>query len=406
MYEGLPTTTNKIPLKERNGIPHHLLGCVKLEEEPWTVRQFYDGASKIIEEIRSRGKLPVLVGGTHYYTQSLLFDRTLVEDDDHLEHVLEEELEKWPILGSNTSEMLEELQTVDPEMAQQWHPNDRRKIRRSLQIWLQTGKKASDVYRKQRQGSPGNEADGFEHSMKNLGNPERAENRGSLGNPSNYHPLVFWTYSASDVLNERLDQRVESMVFNGLFEEAQSMHTFLQTQAQQGHIIDDTRGIWIAIGFKEILPYVTSQFRTKEERKEGIERTKVATRQYAKRQNRWIRLKLLHAMQEAGLEANMFLLDATDISQYPTNVEAVAGNLASTFLTGNELPKPATLSDVAKELLVTTEKESKSARHCEACDKTMMSEPEWLNHLKSKGHRYAIRPVVNWRALYPKNEKN
>lgn len=71
LYEGLPVVTNKITTSEQQGIPHHLLGCIGLKEETWTVGKFVKEALTVIEEIRSRGRLPIVVGGTHYYTQAV-----------------------------------------------------------------------------------------------------------------------------------------------------------------------------------------------------------------------------------------------------------------------------------------------------------------------------------------------
>ena len=389
MYEGLSITTNKIPIEERRGIPHHLLGCVKLEEDPWTVRQFHAGASRTIEDIRSRGKLPVLVGGTHYYLQSLLFPKSLVEDGNLAGHMNEEEQERrWPILAADSETMLEELRRVDPEIAQKWHPRDRRKIRRSLQVWLQTGRRTTEVYREQN-----------EHSSKASAEIcEVSENSGNDQIPQAHDPLIFWTYSSPSVLNQRLEKRVDDMISNGLLGEVESMHRSLQIQAQQGNVIDDSRGAWIAIGYKEMLPYITKPSPSNEEKEESIERTKISTKQYAKRQNRWIRLKLLHAVKEAGMERNMFLLDATDLAQFSSRVETAAGNIISAFLAGDTLPEPARLSDAAKEMLLLEAKATRKSQYCKACNKTVMSDLQWLDHLKSKGHKHAIKPKVDWKS--------
>jgi tRNA delta(2)-isopentenylpyrophosphate transferase len=80
MYRGLPIITNQIPVEERNGIPHHMISCIGLDEEPWRVGTFRMESLRVIKEIQSRGKLPILVGGTHYYTQSVLFNDALVGD--------------------------------------------------------------------------------------------------------------------------------------------------------------------------------------------------------------------------------------------------------------------------------------------------------------------------------------
>lgn len=345
----------------------------------------------VIEEIRSRGRLPILVGGTHYYTQSLLFNDAIVEPDDSESRTEEENERKWPILDSTTEVILEELRKVDHAMATRWHPNDRRKIRRSLEIWLTTGKKASDVYNQQRQ----------ERSVVNLDNavqPFVEESRSPLA----YDSFVLWTWASSDVLNQRLAERVDKMVFEGLLDEVESMYDFMQEQAQLGKIVDQSRGIWVAIGFKELLPYIISNKRSAKLRQEGIDCTKIANRQYAKRQVRWIKLKLQRAISAAGACDKLFLLDATDLTQWHS-VEERAQDITAAFLDGGMLPKPESLSDAAGEMLVMTEEDPKSARRCEICGKTLMSEQEWIRHLKSKGHKSAVTPKIDWQALYPKN---
>jgi tRNA dimethylallyltransferase len=72
MYKGLPIITNKITTEEQKGIRHHLLGCIALDKPTWTVGKFVPEALRIVKEIRSRGRLPILVGGTHYYIQSVI----------------------------------------------------------------------------------------------------------------------------------------------------------------------------------------------------------------------------------------------------------------------------------------------------------------------------------------------
>lgn len=397
MYEGLPITTNKLPLEERKGIPHHLLSCVKLGDEAWTVKQFLEQATGIIREIRSRGRLPILVGGTHYYTQSLLFRDALVDEGVTDDITLENQAQEWQLLDASTEEMLKELQKVDPEMAMRWHPSDRRKIRRSLEIWLKTGKRASDIYEQQRTKSleiQSCEWDG--HAV-----PNRSEI--SARSHVRYDPLIFWVHASSEVLNSRLEERVDSMISHGLLEETTSMQSFLRNREHQGDCIDQSRGIWVAIGFKELLPYILDGSRPKKLRQECIESTKIATRQYAKRQVRWIRLRLQRAVSAAGLTNNMYLLDATDSSRWSDGVAAKAQDVTAAFINGFALPKPDSLSDLAMKLLTAPAEEAKFARHCQACDKTLTFHSQWINHLRSKGHRSSVRPKTDWKTLYPKN---
>ena len=406
MYDGLPITTNKISLEDRKGIPHHLLGCVKLYEKPWTVQQFRNQATSIIEDIRARNRLPILVGGTHYYTQSLLFkDAVLTEaGDEHIDQ--EEQKRRWPILDASTQDMLEELRRVDPIMAHRWHPKERRKIRRSLEIWLTTGRKASEVYDEQRQNTNSTRSrcdqSGDDPASSTNGSEQRSDM--ALQSVLRYDTLIFWTHANPDVLNARLEKRVDAMVSDGLLSEIESIYKSLQDQEERGILVDQTRGIWVAIGFKENLGYIIYGDAREGLKDEGIERTKIATRQYAKRQVRWIRLRLQRAIATANSSYRFFVLDTTDLTQWSQDVENKARDITEAFLSGNALPKPESLSDAAKEVLVITEAEQMAANYCEACDKTLMSKGEWVGHLRSKKHKSAIRPKIDWGALYPKED--
>ena len=398
LYEGLPIVTNKVSAEERKGVPHHLLGCVKLKEEPWTVGIFTAKASKIIEEIRARGNLPILVGGTHYYTQSLLFrDSMLQTEEDNM--TAEEQEKKWPILGTSGEQMLEELRKADPQMAARWHPKDQRKIRRSLEIWLRTGRKASDIYREQRRSKEvGRKAkDGIPE-------PDRSVLDTSMDTQTSlrYSTLVFWVHADSDALKERLNKRVDSMIKDGLLSEIQSMHMTYLDQAVKGQNIDTTKGIWVAVGYKEFDAYLAAPrdnlpakdlARLKDE---GIEMTKVATRQYAKRQVRWIKLKLLSALRDASAANKIFLLDGTNLSNWSANVEQIACDLTEDFLVGRELPAPATLSVAAGAVFdadegVPNDTSTVYARKCDTCGTTLMTERDIEQHLKSRKHRGLVK---------------
>lgn len=396
LYEGLPITTNKLPLEERRGIPHHLLGCVKLREDPWTVKQFLGRATEVIREITMRRRLPILVGGTHYYTQSLLFNDALVEESKTDDVSREIQAQNLQLLDASAEEMLHELRKVDPEMAMRWHPSDRRKIRRSLEIWLKTGKKASEIYEDQRFQNLDTENGNWDYVVPSNGAESSARSH------VRYNSLILWVHAPSTALNVRLDERVDKMVSHGLLEEIFSMQSFLRDQEQQGRTVDQTRGIWAAIGYKQFLPFIRDTSRPEKLRQEGIERTKISTRQYAKRQDRWIRIRLQRAINAADIAHRMFLLDATDFSHWADCVDAKAQHITAAFIGGIALPVPDSLSDAAAKLLVLPEEETKSARHCEACDKTLMFHSQWIDHLKSKGHRASVRPKIDRKTIYPR----
>ena len=393
MYNGLPIVTNKVTIEEQNGIPHHLLGFVSLDEEPWRVGLFKKQASQIIREIRSRGRLPILVGGTHYYTQSLIFEDTLVQEEqdgelDEQQEMTHQEIdEKFPILVGPTEIMIEKLKEVDPVMADRWHPKDRRKIRRSLEIFFLTGKRASEIYDTQQNDK-----------FSKPGSKLLTENDASAAASDLSSTLFFWVYSEPETLKKRLDSRVDKMIESGLLDEVKSMDEFLRQKLQSKTEVDLGRGIWVSIGWKEFEKYLAalenksgSQKDLDELLLQSIEQVKAATRQYARRQNRWIRTKLVSALLDHNYLEHLYLLDGTDLNEWPHSVSKVALDVAHNFLCGGQLPAPSELSDLAKELLAPSDLNKPAElfvkRECVTCHTTVITEDQWNKHLKSRTHR-------------------
>ena len=409
LYEGLPIASNKLPIEERKGIPHHLLDCIRLEEEPWVVSNYITEAEKILDEIRARGKIPILVGGTHYYIQSLIFQESMVENEEEDLSAKEHE-ERWPILGASTEVILEELRRMDPEMARKWHPRDHRKIRRSLEIWLRTGKRASEIYEAQRtrraifkdQPDPVS-------SIGSVCLSQREEHQ--LSNEllsMRFDVLTFWTHTDSDTLKSRLNNRVEAMIQQGLLDEIKYMKSICCSEIVGAKSIDLTKGIWIAIGYKEFAEYLTAYdegVATENLERllaDGIEKTKAATRQYAKRQTRWIRLKLLPALQDSRNLDKLFLLDGSDLSNFSSMVEDAACEITKSFLAGCPLPEPTTLSETAAKMLneyLATPADRVYTRFCETCGITLMTEKEWAQHSRSKKHKGLLKRVKEGESL-------
>ncbi|KAH0559790.1 hypothetical protein GP486_003693 [Trichoglossum hirsutum] len=426
MYEGLDIITNKISPDERKGVRHHLLGCIGLDDEAWTVAKFTQKALGIIKEIRSRGRVPILVGGTHYYVQSLLFRESLIDTESPIDKANSTanpagSYEKFndPILQAPTPDILERLREVDPVMADRWHPNDRRRIQRSLEIYLTTGARASDIYEEQSHrrniGSNNIEDKDNDQYPPNSGGDIVLEGRGAsdigvLEAPSRnrFQSLVFWIHAEHKILKPRLDNRVEQMVNDGLLSEVESLQGYLESQADHGKVVDQTRGIWVSIGYKEFSSYLAalasgnaSEKELKSLEQEAIEQTKAATRQYAKRQVRWIRIKLINAASVAGIIGNVFPLDGNDLTQWTDNVELPALNVAKDFLAGEPLPDPAEMSPTAQEMLVPKRDYDLSDRRdlwvkrtCDYCGKVTVTERDWERHVKSRAHRAAARKGV------------
>lgn len=402
MYRGLPIITNQIPPEERNGIPHHLLSCVEIEEEPWWIGRFKQDSLRLIDEIHAKGKLPILVGGTHYYTQAVLFNDQLVDADQDFsddDPVLRDDNSdrdsptKWPILDATPEVMLQKLKEVDPVMAARWHPNDARKIRRSLEIYFQTGRPASEVYAEQQR----------------LKQADMARNSLSLGvGRLRYPTMIFWVHSEKEMLNSRLEKRVDSMVDQGLMEEARRMFDFSLEKKKQGDPVDHTRGVWVSIGYKELAPYFDALYKgfMSELDLEALKRAcvgsiKSATRQYAVSQIKWIRNKLWKAIADAGATDHLYLLDSTNVEAWKETITQPSEELVRALLNGESTPDPKSLSELARTVL--SAKEAQPQRDstaymkcitCNVCKKTMQGSEQWDIHINGNVHKRALKSAA------------
>jgi tRNA dimethylallyltransferase len=387
MYKGLPIITNKISLPEQRSIPHHLLGHIDLDQETWVVGDFKRAAKTLIREIRSRGRLPIVVGGTQYYTDGLLFEDVLLGAEEHAQH---------SILEQSTEVMLAKLREVDPVMAEKWHPNDRRKIQRSLQIYLNTGRQASEVYAEQKTRKV--EPSGVEG-----------------GDQSPWETLLFWVYSRPEVLKERVTKRVDKMLDRNLLGETDEMYHYLQQKRAEGQDIDLHKGIWQSIGFKQFEPYHRLLDTSPDDvemaaklKAQGLDEMKGATRRYSKYQTRWISYKLIPRLQEEHDDAldHLFVVDSTDLSKWSESVVAPASAVTEKFLSGEPLPKPTELSGTARDVIAAGRDAEASSRStpcqktCEICHTTSVSEETWQMHIQSRRHRRA-KQKVRRRALIP-----
>ncbi|KAF3231579.1 hypothetical protein TWF192_001022 [Orbilia oligospora] len=396
MYRGLDVITNKHPLEERMGIPHHLMDFLN-PEEAWRIGQWLSVALNTIDDIRSRGKVPIVVGGTHYYVQSLLFQERLQDFEDKMEsgeypNHRESMIAKFPVLNGPTSEILEELRQRDPVMANRWHPNDRRKILRSLEICLTTNRKASDLYAEEQE-------------------------RNADKSTARFSNLLFWVHANDDVWSERLKGRVDKMIEQGLFAEIDGLHKLYKENKE----IDTTSGVWQSIGWKEFLPYLTARdeleswpeddLESKKELATELERLKTenigkmntATRAYGKAQLRWIRIKLLNRLiaDKASLpEGGMYLLDTSDLAQWDEIVRDPAIKIARDFLNpdipNESLPKPTEVATLPSDLLKPYKEDMSMNRSlwvnktCEHCHFTSVTEKLWENHVNGRAHRRLV----------------
>jgi tRNA A37 N6-isopentenylltransferase MiaA len=285
-----------------------------------------------------------------------------IEDDSNV---------RWPILAASGQEMLAKLKEVDPVMAERWHPNDVRKIRRSLEIWLKTGRKASEVYAEQETARAGTGP-----GVAKAKQPGRMDDANREDTPPmfpesiregllRFSTILFWPHVPRQVLAPRLDARVDNMIQSGLLDEAMSLHISSKLATQDNLAIDETRGIYTAVGYKEFKPYLTASSSSDQEIIEGmtdstsllhllndsVELTKGATRRYAKSQIRWVRIKLVHALQQANFLASSPPAVQSAVSDIATDTAPITTTTPSTTHVSDSSVMDSTSADRGASIL-------------------------------------------------------
>ena len=148
VYKYMDIGTAKITPEETEGIPHYMIDELYPDEE-FSVAVFQQKAKNYIEKIHAKGKIPILVGGTGFYINALIYNNDFSEEQDTKERV---ELQK--IYNEKGKDYIfNMLKTVDPESAEKIHPNNIKKVIRALEFYKQTGKKISqhNIEEKQRE---------------------------------------------------------------------------------------------------------------------------------------------------------------------------------------------------------------------------------------------------------------
>lgn len=244
VYKGLNIGTAKITEDEKEGIPHHLFD-IKEPTDPFSVAEYQSVVRKCIEDIRSRGKQPIIVGGTGLYIQSVLFDFRFTEEagDEEVRAELEKEMET----EGGAERLYNRLQHLDPSSAKKIHPNNHRRLIRALEIIEVTGK-------------------------------TKNEHEQGAGEELVFEHLIVGLTLDREVLYERINLRVDQMMEDGLLEEAKGLWK------------NGIRGVQSvqAIGYKELYQHFEGLISLEE----AVELIKKHTRHYAKRQMTYFRNKV------------------------------------------------------------------------------------------------------------------
>ena len=242
VYKQMDIGSAKIKPSEMDGIPHYLVDILEPDEE-FHVVLFQQMAKQAIQKIYEKGKIPILVGGTGFYIQAVLYDIDFSENEKDTSY--REELEK--LAQTKGAEYLHDrLREVDEKSAQDIHANNVKRVIRALEYFHQTGEKISEHNEEQRKKvSPYN----FSYFVLN---DERAH------------------------LYERINLRVDQMINEGLVREVQSLK-------EKGYTRDMVS--MQGLGYKEMLDYLDNKCSLEE----AVEIIKRDTRHFAKRQITWFK---------------------------------------------------------------------------------------------------------------------
>ena len=241
IYKDIHIASAAPDMEEMQGIPHHLLEFADTDYQ-YSVADYVLKARECIKDIASRGKVPIVVGGTGLYISSLADNTNYTDEktDSELREKLENEFDS---IGAE--EMLKRLAEFDPDSAKLLHPNDRRRIIRAFEVYINTGATKT-------------EQNILSHKGEEIIEPF----------------IIGITYDDREKLYERINKRVDIMIENGLEEEARK--TYEKNSKSGG---------FQAIGHKELYDYFGGECTLEE----ALELLKMQTRRYAKRQLTWFR---------------------------------------------------------------------------------------------------------------------
>lgn len=233
-FDILSAKPSSLQLKK---VPHHLINALSVKEE-FSVAKFTNLASKSIYQIFSRGNVPLLVGGTGLYIDSLLKNINFEENKD-------DEKAKIDLSNLSNEDLLSELKKIDPVSAEKIHINDTKRLKRAIEFFYASGYPISE---------------------------QSAESKFT---ESRYKTCkIGLNYKNRELLYEKINKRVDDMFASGLVEEVSRVLK-----------MDPGKTANAAIGYKEIVPYILGKC----SKQEAMDCLKQATRRYAKRQLTWFR---------------------------------------------------------------------------------------------------------------------
>ncbi|KAJ8768066.1 hypothetical protein K2173_021006 [Erythroxylum novogranatense] len=388
VYRGLDVLTNKVPLHEQKGVPHHLLGTVN-PNVGFTAKAFRDSAIPLINDILSRNCVPVIVGGTNYYIQALvspfLLDDTAGDmDESCLNHLPGDE--QTALVSEFDQDRFdssyENLKDIDPVAAKRVHPNNHRKINQYLNLYARSGILPSKLY----QG-------------------KAAENWGRTDN-CRFSCCFICIDATLPVLDQYVGERVDCMIDAGLLGEVYEIYSPNS---------DYTRGLRQAIGvreFEEFLGFDIMEANKDEVNHkitmntimmkilhssddnqlkflltEAIEKVKANTRRLVRRQKRRLtRLQTLFGWNMHYVDATASISGRSEES-WAVDVVEPAVKIVRSFLSNGRGSVPLGFYGNGTEV----QRNLWTQYICKACgDRVLRGAYEWEQHKQGRGHRKRI----------------
>ncbi|CAC5356356.1 miaA [Mytilus coruscus] len=411
IYKGLDIITNKVTKEELKQCPHHMIDYLDPLKENHTVVDFRDMAVPIIDKIFKSNKIPIIVGGTNYYIEALMWKFLIDKQDiekasaklpklstvdvtsetaiqcresekpEEKKQIIEQDEcnrnSDVEIVDSNsfrqsyeeedTLVLHQRLMEIDEKQGRRIHPRNKRKIIRALEVYQNHGVEMSKILESQK-------SETGEESL-----------RGQLRYDNT---CIFWIQADKQVLDSRTDKRVDEMIDKGLLTELQDFHKqYNSYRIKDNNEVDYTHGIFQSIGFKEFHDYLLLPDDEKDTEKgkqllqKGIEEMKLVTRRYARTQVRWVKNRFLR--YRGSCLPPVYGLDSTDVSLWEDHVNKPAIDILNTVLKGEKPdyePIPAEQSYNVPLYNI-----------CDVCDMVFTMNQEWEAHLKGKKHNGMLR---------------
>ncbi|UMT81757.1 tRNA (adenosine(37)-N6)-dimethylallyltransferase MiaA [Staphylococcus roterodami] len=266
VYKHMDIGTAKVTPEEMDGVPHHLIDILN-PDESFSTFAFKNLAETLIYDITSRGKIPIIAGGTGLYIQSLIYnyeleDETITPEEEIIVKKKMKEIEQL-----DNQQLHDYLAQFDAMSAENIHKNNRQRVLRAIEYYFKT--------------------------KKLLSNRKKVQQF-----TENYDTLLIGIEMSRKTLYSRINKRVDIMLDHGLFKEVQQL-------VEQGY---ESCQSMQAIGYKELIPVINGQMIYED----AVNELKQHSRQYAKRQMTWFKNKMsVHWLDKENMSLQMMLDEIT-----------------------------------------------------------------------------------------------